>query len=61
MYIAFGEQVHVYLYIPFLCVLSGLLLLRLQSMSFSLGADVNVVVMPALASERLICGAISGI
>ena len=60
MYIAFGEQVHVYLYTPFLCVVSGLVLLRLQSMSFSLGADVNVVLMPALARERLICGAISG-
>ena len=40
--------------------MSGLVLLRLQSMSFSLGADVNVVLMPALARERLICGAISG-
>ena len=29
-------------------------------MSLSLGPDVNVVLMPALARERLICGASSG-
>ena len=51
---ALGEHVHVYLYIPFFSVLSGLVLLRLHSMSLSLVAEVKVVLMPALASDRLI-------
>ena len=40
--------------------MSGFVLLRLHNMSLSFGADVKHVLMPALASERFICGAISG-
>ena len=52
----FSEHLQVYLYMPFVLVGGGRVLLPLHKMFFSLGADLNIVWTPAfLRALRIWC------